>query len=105
MQNEEEAITIGSIVSIGRYEILYATAPYYDEKNGEVEDIKTIQYLNNAHVRYNEVYLHYEIDWKEKGKSINAINFAMPKGKRHLQDVFITTPHGLIKKNRTVQLL
>ena len=38
---------------------------------------------------------------KEKGKSINAINFAMPKGKRHLQDVFITTPHGLIKKNRT----
>ncbi len=101
MQNEEEAITIGSIVSIGRYEILYATAPYYDEKNGEVEDIKTIQYLNNAHVRYNEVYLHYEIDWKEKGKSINAINFAMPKGKRHLQDVFITTPHGLIKKNRT----
>lgn len=101
MQNEEEAITVGSIVSIGRYEILYATAPYYDEKNGEVEDIKTIQYLNNAHVRYNEVYLHYEIDWKEKGKSINAINFAMPKGKRHLQDVFITTPHGLIKKNRT----
>ena len=101
MQNEQEAITIGSIVSLGRYEILYATAPYYDEKNGEVEDIKTIQYLNNAHVRYNEVYLHYEIDWKEKGKSINAINFAMPKGKRHLQDVFITTPHGLIKKNRT----
>lgn len=101
MQNEEEAITIGSIVSIGRYEILYATAPYYDEKNEEVEDIKTIQYLNNAHVRYNEIYLHYEIDWKEKGESINAINFAMPKGKRHLQDVFITTPHGLIKKNRT----
>lgn len=101
MQDEEEAITIGSIVSIGRYEILYATAPYYDEENGEVEDIKTIQYLNNAHVRYNEVYLHYEIDWKEKGKSINAINFVMPKGKRHLQDVFITTPHGLIKKNRT----
>ena len=101
MQNEEEAITIGSIVSIGRYEILYATAPYYDEKNGEVEDIKTIQYLNNAHVKYNEVYLHYEIDWKEKGKSINAINFAMPKEKRHLQDVFITIPHGLIKKNRT----
>lgn len=98
---DEEAITIGSIVSIGRYEILYATAPYYDEKSKEVEDIQTIQYLNNAHVRYNEVYLHYEIDWKEKGKSINAINFTMPKGKRHLQDVFVTTPHGLIKKNRT----
>ena len=53
---DEEAITIGSIVSIGRYEILYATAPYYDEKSKEVEDIQTIQYLNNAHVRYNEVY-------------------------------------------------
>lgn len=101
MKDEEEAITIGSIVSIGRYEILYATAPYYNENNGEVEDVRTIQYLNNAHVRYNEVYLHYEIDWKEKGKSITAINFTMPKGKRHLQDVFVTTPHGLIKKNRT----
>lgn len=98
---DEEAITIGSIVSIGRYEILYATAPYYNENNGEVEDIQTIQYLNNAHVRYNEIYLHYEIDWKEKGKSITAINFTMPKEKRHLQDVFVTTPHGLIKKNRT----
>lgn len=100
MENEEEAITIGSIVSIGRYEILYATTPYYHE-NGEVEDIHTVQYLNNAHVRYNEVYLHYEIDWKEKGKSINAINFLMPKDKGHLQDVFVTTPHGLIKKNKT----
>ncbi|WP_278766766.1 hypothetical protein [Paraprevotella clara] len=100
MENEE-AITIGSIVSVGRYEILYATAPYNDESNGEVDDIQTIQYLNNAHVRYNEVYLHYEIDWREKGKSINAINFLMPKDKGHLQDVFVTTPHGLIKKNKT----
>lgn len=100
MENEE-AIIIGSIVSIGRYEILYATAPCNDESNGEVDDIQTIQYLNNAHVRYNEVYLHYEIDWREKGKSINAINFSMPKDKGHLQDVFVTTPHGLIKKNRT----
>lgn len=100
MENEEEAITIGSIVSIGRYEILYATTPYYHE-NGEVEDIHTVQYLNNAHVRYNDVYLHYKIDWKEKGKSINAINFLMPKDKGHLQDVFVTTPHGLIKKNKT----
>lgn len=100
MENEE-AITIGSIVSVGRYEILYATAPCKDESNGEVDDIQTIQYLNNAHVRYNEVYLHYEIDWREKGKSINAINFSMPKDKGHLQDVFVTTPHGLIKKNRT----
>lgn len=101
MINEEEAITIGSIVSVGRYEILYATAPCSNKDNSEVEDVQTIQYLNNAHVRYNEVYLHYEIDWKEKGKSINAINFLMPRDKRHLQDVFVTTPHGLIKKNKT----
>ena len=40
MENEE-AITIGSIVSVGRYEILYATAPYNDESNGEVDDIQT----------------------------------------------------------------
>ena len=55
---DEEAITIGSIVSIGRYEILYATAPYYDEKSKEelpllkryAESInaklQTIQYYN-----------------------------------------------------------
>lgn len=97
----EEAITEWSIVSIGRYEILFASAPHFDENSGDVEDIPTIQYLNNAHVRYNEVYLQYEIDWKEKGKSINAINFTMPEDKVHLQDVFVTTPHGLIKKNRT----
>lgn len=97
----EEAITEWSIVSIGRYEILFASAPHFDENSGDVEDIPTIQYLNNAYVRYNEVYLQYEIDWKEKGKSINAINFTMPEDKVHLQDVFVTTPHGLIKKNRT----
>lgn len=100
MENEE-SITIGSIVSVGKYEILYATAPYIDESNGEIENVQTVQYLNNAHVKYNEVHLHYKIDWKENGKSINAINFSMPIDKKHLQDIFVTTPYGLIKKNRT----
>lgn len=101
MQNEKTTIEVGSIVSVGRYEILYATVPYYDERTQKVENAQTIQYLNDAYVRYNEIYLHYKIDWKEKGKSINAINFTMPKDKVHLQDVFVTTPYGLIKKNRT----
>ena len=100
MENEE-SITIGSIVSVGKYEILYATAPYIDESNGEIENVQTVQYLNNAHVKYNEVHLHYKIDWQENGKSINAINFSMPIDKKHLQDIFVTTPYGLIKKNRT----
>ena len=100
MENEE-SITIGSIVSVGKYEILYATASYIDESNGEIENVQTVQYLNNAHVKYNEVHLHYKIDWQENGKSINAINFSMPIDKKHLQDIFVTTPYGLIKKNRT----
>lgn len=100
MENEE-SITIGSIISVGKYEILYATAPYIDESNGKIENVQTVQYLNNAHVKYNEVHLHYKIDWKENGKSINAINFLMPIDKKHLQDIFVTTPYGLIKKNRT----
>ncbi len=81
MENEE-SITIGSIVSVGKYEILYATAPYIDESNGEIENVQTVQYLNNAHVKYNEVHLHYKIDWQENGKSINAINFSMPIDKK-----------------------
>ena len=97
MENEE-SITIGSIVSVGKYEILYATAPYIDESNGEIENVQTVQYLNNAHVKYNEVHLHYKIDWQENGKSINAINFSMPIDKKHLQDIFVTTPYGLISK-------
>lgn len=98
---KEEAIIEADIVSVGKYEILYATAPSVEDGNGEVGNILTIQYLNDALVRYDEVYLHYKIDWKEKGKSINAVNFTMPKEKGHLQDVFVTTPYGLIKKNRT----
>lgn len=97
----EEVVEIGSIVSVGKYEILYASSPYYYESDGIIDSIKVVQYLNNAYVRYNDIHLKYRINWKEVGKSIESVSFFMPKDKTHLGDVFITTPYGLIKKNRT----
>lgn len=97
----ENIIEPGSIISVGRYEILFATAPYYDEENNMVDNKKVIQYLNNAAVKYGEIDLKYTINWLEKWKSISSVNFLMPEDKTHLMDIFVTTPYGLIKKNRT----
>lgn len=90
-----------SIISVGKYEILFASVSYYDEINKMIDSKKVMQYLNNAIVKYNEIDLEYTIDWEEKGKSICMINFKMPADKIHLADIFVTTPYGLIKKNRT----
>lgn len=90
-----------SIISVGKYEILFASVSYYDEINKMIDSEKVMQYLNNAKVKYNEINLEYTIDWEEKGKSICMINFKMPADKIHLADIFVTTPYGLIKKNRT----
>ena len=86
---------------MGKYEILFASVSYYDEINKMIDSEKVMQYLNNAKVKYNEINLEYTIDWEEKGKSICMINFKMPADKIHLADIFVTTPYGLIKKNRT----
>lgn len=90
-----------SIISVGKYEILFASVSYYDEINKIIDSKKVMQYLNNAIVKYDEIDLEYTIDWEEKGKSICMINFKMPADKIHLADIFVTTPYGLIKKNRT----
>lgn len=90
-----------SIISVGKYEILFASVSYYDEINKMIDSKKVMQYLNNAIVKYNEIDLEYTIDWEEKGKSICMINFKMLADKIHLADIFVTTPYGLIKKNRT----
>lgn len=90
-----------SIISVGNYEILYASAPEWDEVNKVVDQKKVIQYLNNAHVQYCNIDLKININWFEKGQSISSIDFIMPKDEAKLSDIFITTPYGLIKKNRT----
>lgn len=90
-----------SIISVGKYEILYASAPEWDEKNNTVDEKKVIQYLNNAFVQYNNIDLKVIINWIEKGQSISSIDFIMPQDEAKLSDIFITTPYGLIKKNRT----
>lgn len=92
------SIIESSIISVGKYEILYGTGV---AASFEEDTPKVIQYLNNAKVRYYDIDLKCDINWKETGKSINSISFLMPRDNAYLADVFITTPYGLIKKNRT----
>lgn len=90
-----------SIIAVDKYEILYASAPEWDKENNIADQKKVIQYLNNASVQYGNIDLKININWIEKGKSISSIDFIMPQDEAKLSDIFITTPYGLIKKNRT----
>lgn len=92
-----ENIIEASIISVGKYEILFSSIP-----TDEFENEYIIQYLNNAAVKFlGTTGLQHKIDWKELGESINQISFTMPKDEDKLSDIFATTPYGLIKKNRT----
>jgi len=100
---DEETYCDSGMFSFGKYEILFASAPYLDE-NGEYDGYSThsvIQEINGADVKYSDTGLQYNIDWKEKGKSINSISFTMPRDDAKLGHIFETSPYGLIKKNRT----
>lgn len=90
-----------SIISVGKYEILYASASEWNEKNNIADQKKVVQYLNNAYIQYDNIDLKIEINWIEKGESISSVDFTMPRDEAKLSDIFITTPYGLIKKNRT----
>ena len=90
-----------SIISVGKYEILYASASEWNEKNNIADQKKVVQYLNNAYIQYDYIDLIIEINWIEKGESISSVDFTMPRDEAKLSDIFITTPYGLIKKNRT----
>ena len=95
----DEICNDSSRFCFGKYEILFASRPVLDDDNycfGHA-----MQYLNGAEVKYSETDLQYEIDWKEKYKSINSISFWMPRNEAKLGDIFVTSPYGLIKKNRT----
>lgn len=89
-----------SIIEIGMYSILYASAPECD-KNGDVYDVKVIQELNGASVNYLYHHLKSKINWIKLRESISSIDFLMTSDSNKLSDIFITTPYGLIKKNRT----
>jgi len=97
----EEMQNSSNMFCIGRYEILFASIPFYDIDNDLITNTSAIQYLNGADVKYSDTGLEYGIDWKEKGKSINFISFTMPRDEAKLGNIFLTSPYGLIKKNRT----
>ena len=84
-----------SIISVGKYEILFCSYPTLDDDND-----KAIQYLNNAHVVAN-AQLKYEITHSEDDEKIRSIKFIMPSDDYKLSDVFENLPWGIIKKNRT----
>jgi hypothetical protein len=93
----EEANFDSSMFSFGKYELLFASRLFLDDDYSG----HPIQYLNGAGLKSLETNLKYEIDWKEKYKSINSVSFQMPRDEAKLGDIFVESPYGLIKKNRT----
>ena len=97
--NQDNIIDPNNIISFGKYEILYASSSFVE--NDELYQSKAVQYLNDAFVKFYDVNLQVKINWQAIGKSISSISFLMPKDEAKLGDIFITSPYGLIKKNRT----
>lgn len=98
MDTSNNIIYDNGIFTDGKYEILFCSGfpQSPDEDYNHV-----IQTINGADVNLPYIDLKYEINWKEKGKSVKSVSFLMPEDKIYLGDVFITSPYGLIKKNRT----
>ena len=86
------------IFTDGKYEILFCSGI---PQSPNESSYSVVQVLNGADVNNPYMDLKYKIDWQEKGKSIKFISFLMPQDKTYLGDVFMTSPYGLIKKNRT----
>lgn len=98
MNTSNNIIHDNGIFTDGKYEILFCSGfpQSPDEDYNHV-----IQTINGAGVNLPYIDLKYEINWKEKGKSVKSVSFLMPEDKTYLGDVFATSPYGLIKKNRT----
>lgn len=80
-----------SMISIGNYEILFSS----------IGGDRKVQYLNNASVKF-DINLQFKINRENENKSvITSVSFLMPKDEAKLGDIFLTSPYGLIKKNRT----
>lgn len=96
MKNQDNKnIVDKSIISIGKYEILFCSYPTIVD-----EDDKAIQWLNNARVVAN-AQLKYEIIPSVSEDKISCVKFTMPSDDNKLSDVFENLPWGIIKKNRT----
>lgn len=94
-QNNENIIS-RSIISVGKYEILYRSFPVKSETDSDI----AIQYLNNARV-VTDAQLSYEIIPSDSEKSIRCVKFTIPSDDNKLSDVFENLPWGILKKNRT----
>lgn len=94
-KQENKNIVEKSIISVGKYEILFCSYPTIVD-----EDDKAIQWLNNARVVAN-AQLKYEIIPSVSEDKISCVKFTMPSDDNKLGDVFENLPWGIIKKNRT----
>ena len=98
MGTSSNIIYDNSMFTDGKYEILFCTG---FPQSPDDDYSYVIQVLNGADVTNPQMDLKYKINWLEKYTTIESINFLMPQDKTYLGDVFITSPYGLIKKNRT----
>lgn len=98
MGTSSNIIYDNSMFTDGKYEILFCTG---FPQSPDDDYSYVIQVLNGADVTNPQMDLKYKINWLEKYTTIESISFLMPQDKTYLGDVFITSPYGLIKKNRT----
>ena len=78
-QNNENIIS-RSIISVGKYEILYRSYPVKSETDSDI----AIQYLNNARV-VSGAQLRYEIIPSDTENSISCVKFTMPSDDNKLR--------------------
>lgn len=101
LEKTKDCIYEPSILSFGKYEILFASA--LPEKPEELEHCgydMGMQYINGALCDPNS-HFKYEINWRVKGSKIASIDFKIPQDDAKLSTIFGNLPYGLIKKNRT----
>ena len=88
--------------SIKNYEILYCTCPQSNH-NIDDPDNKIVQYIQNAHVKVEDINLKYHFHWKNNiiGSQVEMVSILIENNNYKLGDVFFESPYGIIKKNRT----
>lgn len=94
-----EEVFENSIISDGKYELLFRSFDTFDEDGVETRE-KAIDWLNNARVKFGG-QLKYSISRDIITQHITSINFVMPSDDDKLSEVFFELPYGIIKKNRT----
>ena len=86
------------------YEILSGYSPHAYEGICEgYPPAEAVHYIQNAGVKVDNIDLKYKIHWKDGkiGSNVEMLSILIENKDHKLGDIFINSPYGIIKKNRT----